>query len=63
MDVLFNILGVLLACYVVQALRTGAVYAKSRGWGRTFTRADDTFGYWSAVGAYGLLSLALVFVF
>jgi hypothetical protein len=63
MDALFKILGVLLACYVIQALRTGAVYAKSRGWGRTYMRVDDPFGYWSAIGAYGMLSLALVFVF
>lgn len=63
MDAVFKVLGVLLACYVVQALRTGAVFARSRAWGRRFTRGDDPFGYWSAIGAYGLLSLALVFVF
>ena len=60
---MFKLLGVAVACYVVQALRTGAVYARSRAWGRTFTRADDAFGYWSAIGAYTLLSFALVFVF
>jgi hypothetical protein len=63
MDIFFRVLGVLLALYVVQALRTGAVYARSRAWGRTFTRADDAFGYWAAIGSYSLLSLALVFVF
>lgn len=63
MDILFRVLGVLLALYVVQALRTGSVYARSRAWGRTFTRADDAFGYWAAIGSYSLLSLALVFVF
>ena len=63
MDALFKILGVLLACYVAQALSTGAVYARSRAWGRTFTRADDAFGYWAAVGSYSLLALALVFLF
>jgi hypothetical protein len=63
MDLLFKILGVLLACYVVQALRTGAVYARWRAWGRTFRRADDALGYWGAIGSYCLLSLALVFVF
>jgi hypothetical protein len=63
MDVLFEILGVLLACYVAQALRTGAVYARWRAWGRTFTRVDDAVRYWSAIGSYCLLSLALVFVF
>lgn len=60
---MFKILGVLLACYVVQALRTGAVFAQGRVWGRTYTRDVDPFLYWSAIGSYGLLSLALVFVF
>jgi len=63
MDALFKILVVLLACYVAQALRTGSVYARSRAWGRTFTRVDDAFGYWAAIGSYSLLSLALVFLF
>lgn len=63
MDGLFKILGVLLACYVAQALWTGSVYARWRAWGRTFTRADDALGYWGAIGSYCLLSLALLFVF
>ena len=63
MDALFKLLGVLVACYVVQALASGAVYARSGVWGRTFRRAEDALGYWSALVAYSLLSLALVFVF
>ena len=63
MDSVFKGLGVLLACYVAQALWAGSVYARWRAWGRTFTRAADAFGYWSAIGSYCLLSLALLFLF
>ncbi len=63
MDGLFKFLGVLVAFYVAQALWTGSVYARWRAWGRTFTRDDDPFGYWSAIGSYCLLSLALLLVF
>lgn len=63
MDALFKILGVLLALYVLQALSSGRVYAKSGIWGRTYYRDEDPWGYWSAVIAYGLLSPALVFLF
>ena len=63
MDSLFSLLGVLLACYIVLALQSGVVYAKSGPWGRHFRRDDDRFGYWSAIVCYMLLSLALIFVF
>ena len=59
----FRILGVLLACYVVQALMSGSVYARSRWWGRTLERASNPFGYWMAIVCYALLALALVFLF
>lgn len=63
MDGLFKLLGVLLALYVAQCFMTGSVYAKYRFWGRTYTRDAEPFGYWSTVGIYCLLSLALFFVF
>jgi hypothetical protein len=63
MNVAFDVLGALLACYAAWALHTGTVYARYRAWGRTFTRADDAFGYWAAIGSYVLLALALVLVF
>jgi len=63
MNALFKILGVLLACYVVHALTTGAVYARSGAWGRAFRRDEHAWSYWSAIIAYVLLSLALVFAF
>jgi hypothetical protein len=48
---------------MVQALVTGTVYAKSGIWGAWFRRSDSAFRYWSAIVCYGLLSLALLFVF
>lgn len=63
MDGLFRLLGVLLACYVVQAFVSGSVYAKSGIWGRTFRRGADPLEYWSALVGYALLSGALVFIF
>jgi len=63
MDQLFRLLGVLLGCYVAYGLATGAVYAKSRLFGRTFQRDEDGLGYESAIGTYSLLSVALLFWF
>ncbi|HEU4623965.1 MAG TPA: hypothetical protein VFS52_04335 [Steroidobacteraceae bacterium] len=63
MHALFRVLGVLLAGYIVLALLSGAVYAKSGPWGRTFTRAEEPLHYWSAIASYALLSLALMFWF
>jgi hypothetical protein len=63
MSALFKILGALLICYIVQALVKGEVYARSGVWGRTFRRDEDTWSYWSAVAAYSMLSIGLIFVF
>ena len=63
MTALFRLLGVLLAGYIVVALHKGAVYARSGGWGRSFTRAEEPLRYWSAMAAYALLALALMFWF
>ena len=63
MNILFKALGLLLACYVVMAVLSGAVYAKSAVWGRTFRRMDQPLRYWSAIAAYTLLSAALLFWF
>jgi hypothetical protein len=60
---MFKVLGVLLLCYVAQALLAGAVFAKSGPWGRTFRRDVDGWSYWSAVSAYALLSIALLVYF
>jgi succinate dehydrogenase/fumarate reductase cytochrome b subunit len=63
MSALFRVLGLLLAGYIVVAVLSGAVYAKSAVWGRTFRRAEEPLRYWSAIAAYALLSLALMFWF
>ena len=63
MNGLFKTLGLLLAGYVVIAVLSGTVYAKSGVWGRTFRRLDEPLRYWSAIAAYGLLSVALIFWF
>ncbi len=63
MSELFRVLGIALGCYVAYGLATGTVYAKSGVFGRNFSRDEDGFGYWSAIGAYTLLSVALVFWF
>ena len=63
MNGLFKLLGVMVGCYVVYGLATGAIYAKSRAWGRTFRRDEDAVGYWSAIAAYVFLAGMLLFVF
>lgn len=63
MTALFQALGLLVAGYIVVAVLSGAVYAKSGVWGRTFRRAEKPLHYWSAIAAYALLSLALMFWF
>ena len=63
MGALFDILGILLACYVSYSLFTRSVYAKPGPWGRTLRRDEDAFAYWSAIVSYVLLSIALVFIF
>jgi hypothetical protein len=60
---MFKALGALLAVYLAYALTTGAVYAKAGAWGRSFSRDTDTTGYWAAIVSYGVLVLALFFVF
>jgi len=32
-------------------------------WGRTLRRVEDTTGYWSAIGAYVVLAVLLLFIF
>jgi len=60
---LFRLLAVVVGGYVVVGLLTGEVYARSGVWGRSFRRDENALGYWSAIGAYALLALALGFVF
>jgi hypothetical protein len=59
----FKVLGVLVAAYAVYGLSQGEIYGRSGIWGRTFRRDEDAFGYWSAIVAYAVLALMLLFVF
>jgi hypothetical protein len=63
MDQLFRVLGVILGCYVAYGLATGAIYANSGLFARSFRRDEDGLSYWPAIGANSLLSLALLFWF
>ncbi len=62
MTSVFGLLGALVAAYVVYGLVTGAIYAKSGVWGRTFRRDENAVGYWSAIG-YSVLAAMLFFLF
>ena len=59
----FRLLGVLVAAYVVYALAAGVIYARSGVWGRMFRRDEDGWRYWSAIVAYSLLVVMLLFLF
>ena len=56
-------LGVLLVAYLIQALHSGHVYARSGLFGRDLSRDAEPASYWSAVVAYALLAAALLFIF
>ena len=56
-------LAVLVAIYVAYSLATGSVYARSGWWGRSFSRSEDGWSYWSAIVAYSVLVILLFFVF
>ncbi|MCW5569619.1 MAG: hypothetical protein KIT78_00825 [Steroidobacteraceae bacterium] len=59
----FQALGVLLAIYVLYAIASGTVYAKDK-WSYSAIRRDETPGrYWTVIGIYVGLGLALYFVF
>jgi hypothetical protein len=63
MHALFRLLGLLLAAYLLQALHSGHVYARSGFFGRDVSRDAQPFGYCSAVVTYALLAAALLLVF
>jgi hypothetical protein len=60
---LFKVLGVLVGAYAGYGLFTGEIYGRSGVWGRTFRRDEDRFGCWSAIVAYAVLALMLLFLF
>lgn len=60
---MFKPLGLLLVGYVVYALTTGRIFAKSGAWGKTCSRDESPASYWSAVIAYACLAAMLVLWF
>lgn len=63
MSGLFKFLGVMLAIYVLYAIKAGEVYAKSGATGRMVSRAESPVYYWVVIIIYIGLGIALVTVF
>lgn len=63
MSGLFKFLGVMLAIYVIYAIKSGEVYAKSGASGQTVSLEASPGYFWTVIVIYGGLSLALVTVF
>jgi len=60
---MFRLLGIVVAIYTAYAAAQGEVFAKHRAWGRTIRRSEKPGYFWAVIGVYGLLALALVFIF
>ena len=60
---MFKALGILVAIYTVYAAKQGEVFARSGIWGRTISKTDSPAYFWTVIGVYALLSVALLKVF
>ena len=60
---MFKVIGALVALYVCYTIATGRVFARAGLSGRTVSREESPGYFWVVVVVYGLLSLALIFVF
>jgi hypothetical protein len=60
---MFKLIGVLLALYTLFAALKGEVYARSRAWGRTITKAETPAYFWVVIGIYAALSVSLFVIF
>lgn len=60
---MFKLLGVLLAFYVVYAIASGQVYAKSGPGGRMITKLESPRYFWVVIAIYAALSIALLTFF
>ena len=60
---MFKLLGALVASYTVIAAARGEVFAKHRAWGERVRRDERPRYFWAVIVIYGLLALALIFVF
>jgi hypothetical protein len=60
---MFDLLGIALAAYVVLAVAQGAVYAKRAAWGERIERASEPGRFWTVIGIYSALVVALITLF
>lgn len=60
---MFKLLGVLLSGYVVYAVTSGRVIAKSGPWAREVLRTERPRYFWIVVAVYSALALALLTYF
>ena len=60
---MFKILGALVAIYTLWAAWAGEVIAKDGPWGRKVLRQDSPRYFWTVIGIYSALSVALFTVF
>jgi hypothetical protein len=60
---MFKVLGIIVAIYTTYAAMAGEVYARSGYKGRAISRQDEPIYFWSVVGIYAALSIALLTIF
>lgn len=60
---MFKTIGVVVALYTAVAAVQGRVFAKAGAWGRTVLRAETPGYFWTVIGIYAALSVALFFYF
>lgn len=63
MSGMFKFLGVMLAIYVIYALKAGEVFAKSGASGHMVSRDESPTYFWGVIVIYAGLSIALLTVF
>jgi hypothetical protein len=60
---MFDLLGVLLAAYVVFAVLQGEVVAKRAAWGERIERSAEPERFGTVIAIYGALAAALILLF
>lgn len=60
---MFKLLGVLVGSYALYSAFRGEVIAKSGPWAETVTKAESPRYFWTVVGIYAALSVAMLTIF
>ena len=60
---MFQLIGALLAAYVVLAVLRGSVVAKRRAWGERIERETEPHRFWTVIAIYTGLVVALFTIF